>query len=44
MDFLNKENKKLLLVDILKGYKNGDMAESQLGMMKNELNDIAFEN
>ena len=44
MDFLNKENKKLLLVDILKGYKNGEMAESQLDMMKNELNDIAFGN
>jgi len=44
VDFLNKENKKLLLVDILNGCKNGNMDESQLDMMKNELNDIAFEN
>jgi hypothetical protein len=31
-------------VDILKGYKNGNMPEALHDMMKNEFNDLAFEN
>ena len=44
MDFLNKENLKLILVDILKLNENKSMAEAQYDMMQNEFNDLAFEN
>jgi len=45
VDFLNKENSKLeRQVEILKGDGNGNLAKSQYEQMKQEMDDLSFEN
>ena len=45
VDFLNKENEKLQRqVDILKGDGEGNLALDQYNQLKNEMDDLVFEN